>query len=105
MYICTKAMKLNGEAYIPGDPVPESAFQPGRVGKLIACGYISESEAVPSKSEAKRVKAQTAEPAEETVQEPVEELNVEPEPVQEAEAVPEASEEKPKKKKTVKKEV
>ena len=38
MYICTKAMKLNGEAYIPGDPVPESAFQPGRVGKLIVRG-------------------------------------------------------------------
>lgn len=88
MYICTKAMKLNGEAYFPGDPVPDSAIQPGRAGKLIACGYISESETAKegtvSKSEEKRIKAQTGE-----------------EKTEPAEVVPD-TEEKPKKKKAKK---
>lgn len=41
MYICTKAVKLSGDYYFPGDNIPEEAVLPTRVGKLIACGIIS----------------------------------------------------------------
>ena len=71
MYICTKAMKLGGEAYIPGDPVSGDVIAPGRAGKLIACGYIAESETgkpasakvetKENKVETKEIKAETKE--------------------------------------------
>ena len=57
MYICTKAITLSGNKYVPGDIINDGDIIPKRVGDLVAWGYITVSEAgkQPAKKEYKDV--------------------------------------------------
>lgn len=57
MYICTKAITLSGNKYVPGDIINDGDIIPKRVGDLVAWGYITVSEAgkQPTKKEYKDV--------------------------------------------------
>lgn len=41
-YLCTKQLSAGGAVYHPGEIIPDGAILPGRSGKLIRSGHISE---------------------------------------------------------------
>ena len=41
-YVCTKALRISGVDYAPGDAIPDGAIRPERVRALKTSGFIGE---------------------------------------------------------------
>lgn len=57
-YVCTKALRISGVDYAPGDAIPDGAIRPERVRALKLTGFIGElTEAVEQPADGKQEKA------------------------------------------------
>lgn len=57
-YVCTKALRISGVDYAPGDAIPDGAIRPERVRALKSTGFIGElTEAVAPTAGEKQEKA------------------------------------------------